>query len=282
MSEPFRETAVVFDCDGEQLVGVVAAPEAPKPIGVVIIVGGPQYRAGSHRQFTLLARRISESGFAVLRFDYRGMGDSSGARRTFEHVASDIHAAIDALIAQCPTVRTVALWGLCDAASAAMMYAPTDARVTALALANPWARGEDTYARTHLKHYYLRRLLSTDFWRKVFSGHFSLSQAGADLRENINRATAGAETRGDYRHRMMAAMREFSGRTLLVFATDDLTGQEFQLYVASTPANRELWQRPNVQREQVAGADHTFSRAPWQRQLEELSASWLNSLSGAD
>jgi alpha/beta superfamily hydrolase len=48
---------------------------------VLVIVGGPQYRAGSHRQFTLLARSLAEQGFAVLRFDYRGMGDSTGAMR---------------------------------------------------------------------------------------------------------------------------------------------------------------------------------------------------------
>ena len=277
MSEPFRETTVVFDCDGEQLVGVVAASEAPKPIGVVIIVGGPQYRTGSHRQFTLMARRMAEAGFAVLRFDYRGMGDSSGAPRSFEHIGPDVRAAIDALIAKCPTVRTVALWGLCDAASAAMMYAPTDARVAALALANPWARGEDTYARTHLKHYYLRRLLSTDFWRKVFSGRFSLGQAGADLRGNISRATA-VSSAGDFRVRMMQAMMEFKGRVLMVLASQDLTGQEFQQYVASRPEYRARWSHANVQHEVVEGADHTFSRALWHRQLEALSANWLESL----
>lgn len=281
MSEQFRESAVVFECNGDQLVGVVAAPRAPQSVGVIIIVGGPQYRAGSHRQFTLLARRMAEAGFTVLRFDYRGMGDSSGGARTFEHVESDIRAAIDTLIAACPTVRTVALWGLCDAASAAIMYAPTDARVAALVLANPWARGEETYARTQLKHYYLRRVLSTDFWRKVFSGRFDLPQAGGDLRENISRATAAAGTE-NYRVRMMRAMKEFKGRTLLVLATHDLTGQEFQHYVASRSEYRERWERSNVQRKEVAGADHTFSRAPWQRQLEELSAEWLESLSRAD
>ena len=39
---------------------------------MVIVVGGPQYRAGSHRQFTLLARHIAAAGYPVLRFDARG------------------------------------------------------------------------------------------------------------------------------------------------------------------------------------------------------------------
>jgi hypothetical protein len=45
---------------------------------VVIIVVGPQYRAGLHRQFVSLARTLSTAGFLVLRYDYRGMGDSDG------------------------------------------------------------------------------------------------------------------------------------------------------------------------------------------------------------
>jgi len=52
--------------------------------GVLIVVGGPQYRVGSHRQFLLLSRRLAAEGHPVMRFDYRGMGDASGAMRGFE------------------------------------------------------------------------------------------------------------------------------------------------------------------------------------------------------
>ncbi len=80
----FAERPVLFECEGEQLVGVIALPELRRAIAVLVVVGGPQYRAGSHRQFVLLARRLAAAGFPVLRFDYRGMGDSTGAARTFE------------------------------------------------------------------------------------------------------------------------------------------------------------------------------------------------------
>ena len=68
-----REEALVFGCGGEALVGVLARPDAPAARGVLIVVGGPQYRAGSHRQFTHLARELARNGIASLRFDYRGM-----------------------------------------------------------------------------------------------------------------------------------------------------------------------------------------------------------------
>ena len=42
---------------------------------VLVVVGGPQVRAGSHRHFVQLARHLATHGHAVMRFDVRGMGD---------------------------------------------------------------------------------------------------------------------------------------------------------------------------------------------------------------
>ena len=75
---------VAFACGQDWLLGVVTRPEKPRSRGVLVAVGGPQYRAGSHRQFVLLANDLAAQGYAVMRFDYRGMGDSTGEPRTFE------------------------------------------------------------------------------------------------------------------------------------------------------------------------------------------------------
>ncbi|MEO6566032.1 MAG: alpha/beta fold hydrolase, partial [Casimicrobiaceae bacterium] len=81
----------------------------------MIVVGGPQYRVGSHRQFALLARALARVGIPALRFDYRGMGDSEGDRRSFDEIDADIAAAIDTLCREAHLARVV-LWGLCDGA----------------------------------------------------------------------------------------------------------------------------------------------------------------------
>ena len=83
----YTEETTVFACAGEPQVGIMAVPETPEQIAVVVIVGGPQYRVGSHRQFLLLSRALASAGFAVLRFDYRGMGDSPGKLRDFQAVS---------------------------------------------------------------------------------------------------------------------------------------------------------------------------------------------------
>ena len=115
-----NEQAIGFDCRGERLVAVLHPGADDARRGVVIVVGGPQYRVGSHRQFVMLARHLARAGVPVLRFDYRGMGDSEGSHPGFEHVGPDIEAAIDLLCARAPSVREIILWTLCDAASAAL------------------------------------------------------------------------------------------------------------------------------------------------------------------
>ena len=55
-----REIPLAFPCQQDSLIGILHRPERPRRTGVVIVVGGPQYRVGSHRQFTLLARYLAE------------------------------------------------------------------------------------------------------------------------------------------------------------------------------------------------------------------------------
>ena len=114
------EQAFTFDCQGKALLGILHVGEAHARRGVLVVVGGPQYRVGSHRQFVLLARALAAAGFPTLRFDYRGMGDADGEARDFEAVSDDLKAAVDALCQRCPQLQEIVIWGLCDAASAAL------------------------------------------------------------------------------------------------------------------------------------------------------------------
>ncbi len=191
------EQALTFECGGERLVGIVAVPEQPAPVGVLIVVGGPQYRAGSHRQFVHLARRLAREGIAAMRFDYRGMGDAGGEARSFEDVSEDIAAAIAAFRRACPAVEQFVLWGLCDAASAALMYidASRDASVAGVVLVNPWVRSEATLAKTRIKHYYARRLLERDFWAKLLRGRVRVGDAVAGVAASARNARRASGAR---------------------------------------------------------------------------------------
>ena len=174
----FVERALTFECGGETLVGILAEPASPAEVGALIIVGGPQYRAGSHRQFVLLSRQLAAGGVAAMRFDYRGMGDSTGSPASFNDVVEDIAAAIDKMRASHPSLKQIVLCGLCDAASASLIYwqATRDTRVAGMVLLNPWVRSEGSIGRARIKHYYGRRIFQKEFWAKLAGGRVDVGE----------------------------------------------------------------------------------------------------------
>jgi exosortase A-associated hydrolase 1 len=270
-----REEALVFGCVGESLVGVLARPAAPAARGVLIVVGGPQYRAGSHRQFTLLARDLAGGGIASLRFDYRGMGDSSGAARSFEALDEDIGCAVDRLLSAVPELREVVLWGLCDAASAALFYAHRDARVSGVVLVNPWVRTEQGIAQAQLRHYYGQRLLDRGFWRKLLSGRLDVRATFASLRKAVAHAAAPRREAGALPERMEHGLRRFRGRVLLILSGKDLTADEFRGVVSRSERWTRLLADTRVTRRELAQANHTFSRREWRDQVARWTADWV-------
>jgi exosortase A-associated hydrolase 1 len=279
----FDERPVVFGCGGDWLYGVASVPAQPSPRGVLIMVGGPQYRAGSHRQFVLLARHLAAAGIPVLRFDYRGMGDSEGAARTFEDAGDDLQAAVDHFFTAIPGLREVVVWGLCDAASSALCHAGNDPRITGLVLVNPWARTETSIAKTTLKHYYRTRLLQADLWKKIMRGQFDLAGAArsfiglvgdATRRAPATAATLAAPAPTSLPDRMCAGLARFRGQVLVIIGSADLTGQEFCGIAASGPW-RTLLAAPRVTRHTLAGADHTFSRRAWRDQVACWTCDWV-------
>jgi exosortase A-associated hydrolase 1 len=272
------------------LYGVLTMPGRASQRGILIVVGGPQYRAGSHRQFTLLARSLAAQGTAVMRFDYRGMGDSEGDARTFEDVDDDIRHAIDQFQAHIPELREVVIWGLCDAASAASFYSHRDPRVTGLVLLNPWVRTEQSVAATYLKHYYARQLFSRQLWSKIIRFRFDyigsarslLGFVGAALptsaaRSNAGRARGTATKAASLPERMLDGLRQFRGRILIILSGNDLTAKEFSDLTEASPEWRRLLDSSRVQRRVLPQANHTFSQRDWRDQVTEWTKDWIGS-----
>ncbi len=278
----YSERALTFTCAGEQLLGIVSIPAEPVKIGVLIIVGGPQYRTGSHRQFLLLSRALAAAGYPAMRFDYRGMGDSSGELRDFEVVDDDIAAALAAFRQQCPQLERIVLWGLCDAATAALLYwhRTRDVGLGGLALLNPWVRSEATLARTHIKHYYTQRLFQGDFWRKLMSGKLGIGRALQGFAGNLLRArqagpSNGTEAALPFQQRMMKALEAFPGPLLLILSADDYTAKEFLEACEGDAQAKRALASPRLKRVDVAGADHTFSSRDLRHEVEAVTLAWL-------
>ena len=279
----YNEQAFTFVCSGETLLGTACVPELPRSTGVVIIVGGPQYRVGSHRQFLLLSRTLASAGYAVMRFDYRGMGDSCGDIRNFENVNDDIGAAIDEFVARYPFLTRVVIWGLCDASSAALLYwdERRDRRIIGLCLLNPWVRSNTSLAKTHMKHYYGQRLFQREFWEKLFTGKTRVTAAFQGLLSNwrVSRQAAnakdGATESEAFQGRMARALREFNGHAIIILSGNDYTAKEFLEYTADDPLWRGVLNKSSMARIVIPDADHTFSSTAWRADVANATVNWL-------
>jgi uncharacterized protein len=265
----FVEQPLVFKAEGAALPGVLALPERPAgDLGVLIVVGGPQYRVGSHRQFVHLARRLAGAGIPCLRFDVRGMGDADGAFPGFELLAPDLEAALAALLRHAPTVRRVVPWGLCDGASAILLGLVGRAEVAGLVLLNPWVRHAQTQAQVQVRDYYGRRIFDPVFWRKLLGGGVAWRRALRELAGQLRRALRrGGGAAG-------------GGPQLYLLSGRDLVCAEFQRFSAADAVWAPVLRRPEVQRNELPEADHTFSSAVLRRAVEDATLAWLARLGG--
>ena len=288
----FEERTLSFLCNDCQLYGIMSLPRQARDRGVLIVVGGPQYRAGSHRQFTLLARHLASQGIPSLRFDYRGMGDSEGDMRSFEDIQEDLKSAIDCFFEQVPTLKEIVIWGLCDGASAATFYAGHDARVRGLILVNPWVRTHEGEAKAYLKHYYTARIFSPEFRKKILTGEFEYGAAIRSVLKMMEGALPGkrkaaSNNKGSGQaasnapvslpDRVFAGLEGFKGRTLLIMSGDDLTAKEFSDLASSSAPWRRLMRSKNIQRMDLPAANHTFSRREWRDQVATWTGEWIKS-----
>jgi exosortase A-associated hydrolase 1 len=231
----------------------------------------------------------------VLRFDHRGLGDSDGTFAGFEAIGDDIRAAIDCLMAELPSLRRIALWGLCDAASAIAFYAADDPRVSEIIVVNPWVRTGSGLASVHLRHYYWRRLRSGDVWRRALAGRVDVRGAAATVavvagavgRQFLGRRRRPVITTDDagpplpatvasLPARVAAGLQRFRGRVLVVLSTADLTAREFEDSVLRSRPMRGWRRRPQVTIRHLVGANHTCSTTAWRRQLHEWVVAWLD------
>lgn len=104
---PYREEEVSYNNkleEGVTLAGTLTIPEGKGPFPAVILISGsgPQDRNEEmlgHKPFLVIADHFTRKGIAVLRFDDRGVGKSTGDFKTATSMdfATDVQAGIDFL-----------------------------------------------------------------------------------------------------------------------------------------------------------------------------------------
>nr|HEX4315325.1 alpha/beta fold hydrolase [Kofleriaceae bacterium] len=144
MAPGLTATPLHFGPPAHALFGWYHAPHGAPRAGVVICnpIGDDDIRA--HRTLRHLAEQLAAAGFAALRFDFSGTGDSRGDERAPDLVArwqADIGVALDEVRAR-SGAPALALVGLRLGATLAATVAAARDDVASLVLWSPYETGE--------------------------------------------------------------------------------------------------------------------------------------------
>lgn len=94
-----EEFFVSFLSEGEKVAGMLHVPDKIPAPAVIFCHGFTGNRIEAHRLFVYAARELCSKGFTVLRFDFRGCGESEGSYDsiTITDEVKDLGSAIDFL-----------------------------------------------------------------------------------------------------------------------------------------------------------------------------------------
>ena len=183
---------IAFACNSDTLFGTLDPGDASA--GLLIVTGGNELRCGPYGSHAELAQKISAAGFPVMRFDRRGVGDSSGYNAGFAQSADDISAAIASFRNTFPRLKRIAAYGNCDAASALMLAQGQGC--DALVLANPWTFEPEADAEPEaepqpqmtpgaIRAHYLRRLTDPRALWRLLSGKVKVGKLAVSLADAV-------------------------------------------------------------------------------------------------
>lgn len=246
---------LTIPCEGAELVATL--DEADGKTGLLIVSGGNELRAGAWNGQARLAARIAAAGYPVLRFDRRGVGDSSGPNGGFRSAAPDIAAALAAFRAEVSGLTRVVAFGNCDAASALMLAQGKGC--DGLVLSNPWTIENDgdeaAPPPAAVRAHYAGRLRDRGALLRLLTGKVSLK----GLVRSLVQALRPAPPPSTLAQEVAAGLARFRGEVTILLATRDRTAQVFEA----------SWDKADPRLQRCEGASHSYVEPHAREWLEQ-------------
>lgn len=246
------EKLVSFQNHGQQIVGILHRPDLDGTVpGVVLCHGFTGTKSEARWIFVRLARRLASSGIAVLRFDFRGSGDSEGEFRnmTISDEVSDAKAAVT-FLSTCDGVDRARI-GILGFSLGGCVAACVAGDIPLLKAVVLWAPVSDPDVQ------FAPLLTEGITFPHEFSPGLFLGRAFVDELPRVD---------------PVASLARSSAPVLILHGTNDQavpagTSQSFVDARASTgiPSERVL----------IDGADHLFGSAGTEEQVIDRTASWF-------
>ena len=155
---------------GPGLVGILHRPPSAlsPPAAVILMNAGLVHRIGPFRGYVTLARELAARGFAVLRFDQGGLGDSEVSKLgSLERRRVEITAAMDLLASEADSELFV-LGGICSGADDAFLLAGLEPRISGLILLDGLAYRTPGFWWRHLRS----KLRVRGRWHRLLRQHW--------------------------------------------------------------------------------------------------------------
>ncbi len=279
----YRERAMRFGAHGG-LAGVLTEPALDRSIAgapvVVLTNVGLNHHVGPFRLWVELARKLASAGFAVLRFDSAGLGDSEPRRETIsdiERAVLDLNDAAAMLGERIGATRFVPM-ALCSGVDAAHRFSIRNASVAGAVFLDGYA-----YRTTGFRLRYLtRRWLQFARWRRFIRRRWIYNYAAA---------TKGVRETGEVDE---IFVRSYPPLADLAKDFDSMVARGTKLFFGFTGevdhsynGERQLFEMfPNLRSSQAVSnayyhaADHLFSFARDRRLLLEHLTSWMSTSFG--
>jgi alpha-beta hydrolase superfamily lysophospholipase len=282
-----EEQACRFGEDGH-LFGVLSRSTPPNDRPAIIMLNaGAIHHVGPNRLYVTLARQLSAKGFACLRIDLEGLGDSVLRVEGRENhpypltAVDDVNAAIE-FLRQRGYTRFVTL-GLCSGSHTAFHSALKlqDQAIDELILINPWVfywvegMSLDTSRLFEDVAAYKKSMKDPARWKRLLRGDVDLLRivkvGVAHARTMVqSKARTWGEVLGlGTDSRLSKDLKKlFAKCRVAIFVADGDPGRDILMNDARRTATKAL--RTGMLRlEVIAGADHTFSQSKPRKDLVE-------------
>jgi pimeloyl-ACP methyl ester carboxylesterase len=293
-----REEALSFG-DGGRLFGILteSEPSSGARTAIIFLNAGANHRVGPNRLYVSLARDLAARGYAALRFDLGGLGDSGPAPGMAENQIyseasiADVKAAMTFLTST-RGAQSFVLVGICSGASLAFHTSAEDGRVAGQIMINPQTferkKGDplEPSAKRSFKstRYYLQALWRPSVWALALRGELDVRGVAGALRKRSAKGVAAGlralmacwrglpEPRTEV-ERVFRAVSDRGVRSLLVFSWSDGGLDMIEQHLGRGASSMQ--EHAHFRLEIVEGADHTFTQADAQHRLNALIARFI-------
>jgi pimeloyl-ACP methyl ester carboxylesterase len=272
-----KEIAQLFGAD-RNLVGTLTLPDTPtrQPVAFLLTGAGVIHRMGPHRINVKLARHLASLGFATLRFDLSGQGDSRSTSSTLnfaDQAVSDMRAAMDHLT-RTLDVQRFAITGICSGADVAFATAQADPRACGVFMIDGYHYPTEKTAKMRWKHRLKGSILSA-------IGPWLLRR----IKRFLTPSTPGQKPVPTYgRHfpaieiyaTALQKLVDQGTQVYLLFSGSLLTSYNYAEQFEEAFAGHAFVKK--VDAHYAAGIDHTVTPLAAQRELIERVSTWAGGL----